>query len=204
MAKNKGVFLVSLNSPKLEDFLNQKRKVSIEPKIDSLDILVFDVYEILNGLFFNERNVRQQQLVIENAIQRVQDGIVNVVPKNRKLILFSKIQKGYSEYMSIVYKEYFSNSHFMRHCKYQIYKNLHPKLKTVYITNNESPLLEIVAPFLLAEIAFFLYNFHKGEYQAMFGLEGEMEIIAEIRNGKYSEFNPYLNNKIPVLKIDFE
>lgn len=199
--KRKGIFLVSLNSKRLEEFLKNKESIELNDNIDKIDVFVFDVCETLNGIFFNERDIEQQYVIIENTISLVLEGLVNADSKNRKLIRFTQLQKEISPYMAAVYNEYYNNASFKRHCKSQIFQNLQPKLRDVKITNHKSDLLEILAPFLLAEIAFYLYAFHKEEYDIIYGLESEMNIIADIKNNKYPVFSGFINTKITHSRI---
>lgn len=200
--EKKGIFLVSLNSKRLEEFLANKETVNLNNRIGILDVFVFDIFETLNGLFFNERNIQQQHTAMEEIISSVKDLIVNTDANDRNLIRFTELQKEISPYLAAVYTEYYINSSFKRHCKSQMFQNLQPKLRDVGIINHKSDLLELIAPFLLAEIAFYLFAFDKGEYDEIYGLEAEMNIIADIKNNKYPAFSGLIKKKITHSKID--
>ena len=121
--------------------------------------------------------------------------------KKRELIRCSKIRKELNLYIADVFKEYYSNPVFESHCRNQIFKNLQPKLKTVGVTSNRSNLIEILVPFLIVEIAVYLFIYDKGFYSKIFGLENEMEIVESIKNEKYPSFAKYLKHKIEYTKI---
>lgn len=197
----KGIFLVSLNSKRLEDFLKNKEESKLNNGLDKLDVFVFDIFETLNGLFFNDKGISKQNELMENVISDVNKEIVETNSADRQLIRFTQIQKELSSYMEAVYREYFLNASFKRHCKSQIFQNLQPKLRDVEITNHKSDLLELIAPFLLAEIAFYLYAYDKAEYEVIYGLESEMNIIEDIKKNKYPVFSQFMKKDIPHKKI---
>ena len=200
---DKGIFLVSLNSKKLFEFLN-KESINIMHERQNLDVFVFDVHEVLNGLIFNSLNIEEQNNLIESTIDKVYDNLIKDVKQvERKFIRCSEIPKVIKPYLSKVYCEFYSNESFKRHCKSQIFQNLQPKLRTVGITNHKSGLIELLCPFLLTEIAFYLYLYHTGEYKEVFGLENEMEILEAIRNRKYENFVDYLKHDVLHIKVDY-
>lgn len=199
--EKRDVFMVSLNSKRLEVYLEkQQQKFS---DINKLDVFVYDVFEVLNGLFFSHNNIEQINEQMESIINKVNQQIVLKDADKNKLIRFSDFQKEMSIYLIAVYSEYFTNASFKRHCKSQIFQNLQPKLREVKITDHRSNLIEILSPFLLAEIAYYLYIFHKNEYSAVYGLESEMEIITAIKNNKYERFNEFILNPVPHIKVEF-
>lgn len=198
---NKSVFMVSLNSKRLEAYLDSKND-SINNIAEKLEVFVYDIFEVLNGLFFSNNNIRQQSAEMESIIQRVNEEFVAKSTKSNVLIKFSEIQKEIAPYLIAVYTEYFSNQSFKRHCKSQIFQNLQPKLREVEITNHKSSLTEILSPFLLAEIAYYLFIFNNSGYKCVYGLESEMEIIKAIKEKKYTRFNEFLNYPIPHYKVE--
>lgn len=199
--EKRDVFMVSLNSKRLEVYL-EKQQQSFSDK-NKLDVFVYDVFEVLNGLFFSTNNIEQINEQMESIINKVNQQIVLKDVDKNKLIRFSDFQKDLSIYLIAVYSEYFTNASFKRHCKSQIFQNLQPKLRDVKITDHKSNLIEILSPFLLAEIAYYLYIFHKNEYSAVYGLESEMEIITAIKNKKYERFNEFILNPVPHIKVEF-
>lgn len=199
--EKRDVFMVSLNSKRLEVYL-EKQQQSFSDK-NKLDVFVYDVFEVLNGLFFSPNNIEQINVQMESIINKVNQQIVLKDADKNKLIRFSDFQKEMSLYLIAVYSEYFTNPSFKRHCKSQIFQNLQPKLRDVKITDHKSNLIEILSPFLLAEIAYYLYIFHKNEYSAVYGLESEMEIITAIKNKKYESFNGFIVNPVPHIKVEF-
>lgn len=199
--EKRDVFMVSLNSKRLEVYL-EKQQQSFSYK-NKLDVFVYDVFEVLNGLFFSPNNIEQINEQMESIINKVNQQIVLKDVNKNKLIRFSDFQKEMPIYLIAVYSEYFANASFKRHCKSQIFQNLQPKLREVKITDHKSNLIEILSPFLLAEIAYYLYIFHKNEYSAVYGLESEMEIITAIKNKKYERFNEFILNPVPHIKVEF-
>lgn len=199
--EKRDVFMVSLNSKRLEVYL-EKQQQSFSDK-NKLDVFVYDVFEVLNGVFFSPNNIEQINEQMESIINKVNQQIVLKDINKNKLIRFSDFQKEMSIYLIAVYTEYFTNASFKRHCKSQIFQNLQPKLREVKITDHKSNLIEILSPFLLAEIAYYLYIFHKNEYSAVYGLESEMEIITAIKNKKYERFNEFILNPVPHIKVEF-
>jgi len=199
--EKRDVFMVSLNSKRLEVYI-EKQQQSFSDK-NKLDVFVYDVFEVLNGLFFSPNNIEQINEQMESIINKVNQQIVLKDVNKNKLIRFSDFQKEMSIYLIAVYSEYFTNASFKRHCKSQIFQNLQPKLREVKITDHKSNLIEILSPFLLAEIAYYLCIFHKNEYCAVYGLENEMEIITAIKNKKYERFNEFILNPVPHIKVEF-
>lgn len=199
--EKRDVFMVSLNSKRLEVYL-EKQQQSFSDK-NKLEVFVYDVFEVLNGLFFSPNNIEQINVQMESIINKVNQQIVSKDADKNKLIRFSDFQEEMSLYLIAVYSEYFTNASFKRHCKSQIFQNLQPKLRDVKITDHKSNLIEILSPFLLAEIAYYLYIFHKNEYSAVYGLESEMEIITAIKNKKYERFNQFILNPVPHIKVEF-
>jgi hypothetical protein len=193
----KGIFFLSLNSKKLEDFLIAETSKLINYD-GILDVFVFDTFEVLDGIFFNSVNVDQQSNVIETTISKVKNKIMGI----NSLIRFSNISKHITPYILKVHYEYYNNKSFKRHCKNQIFQSLQPKFRKVGITTNKSSMIDLISPFLLAEIAYYLYIYHSGAYDIIFGMEKEMEIIQSIRNGKYENFNGFLSNDVPYIKIN--
>ena len=195
------VFMVSLNSKRLEFYLEKQQKQFSDN--NKLDVFVYDVFEVLNGLFFAPNNIEEVNIQMEAVINKVNEQIVIKNVDKNKLIRFSDFQKNMSTYLIAVYTEYFTNASFKRHCKSQIFQNLQPKLRDVKITNHKSSLIEILSPFLLAEIAYYLYIFHSKDFGTVYGLETEMEIITAIKNKKYERFNEFLLNPVPHIKVEF-
>ena len=197
----KKIFFVSLNSKKLDNFIIHNELGNLLNDFDKLDLFVFDTHEKLNGIFFNDSAIETQEEVIENKIKLIENAGLNA--KNKAtLIRCSKFQKSFENHNKVVYNEYYSNRKFQNRCKSQIFQNLHPKLKSKNILTNKSPLIEILVPFLLVEIAIYLYIYDTGIYQEIYGLEAEMGILIEIKNSKYPVFEPYLNYKLDHIKID--
>lgn len=192
----KGIFFLSLNSQKLEEFL-VKETSELTNHEGVLDVFVFDTFEVLDGIFFNSFNVDKQSDVIESTINKVENRITD----NNTLIRYSKVSKYIKPYISKVYCEYHNNESFKRNCRNQIFQSLQPKLRAVGITKNKSSLLDLISPFLLAEIAYYLYIYHSGIYDVIYGMEKEMEIIQAIRNGKYESFADYLSKEVPYIKV---
>ena len=147
-----GIFIMSLNSKRLNEAIENKNNFLFNNEADDLDVFVFDTFEILNSAFFNDGNVQKQQKFIESIIESLETNFVAVDTKKRELIRCSKIRKELNLYISDVFKEYYSNPVFESHCRNQIFKNLQPKLKTVGVENNKSNLIEILVPFLIVEI----------------------------------------------------
>lgn len=195
------VFMVSINSKRLEAYLEREQQhFSV---INKLDVFVYDVFEVLNGLFFTSNNIEQVNEQMETVIKKVNEQIVLKDTDKNRLIRFSDFQNEISIYLIAVYTEYFTNASFKRHCKSQIFQNLQPKLRDVKITNHKSSLIEILSPFLLTEIAYYLYIFHHVEFETVYGLESEMEIIKAIKNKKYDRFNDFILNPVPHIKVEF-
>jgi hypothetical protein len=197
----KGIFIMSLNSTKLKEAIEHKNAFEFNHEVDLLDVFVFDVLEILNAIFLYEKNVMQQEYEIEEIISKLKTDFIAINTSKRELIRCSTKRKELNPYLQVVYSEYYSNSEFESHCKNQVFQNLQPKLRRLAINNNKSNLIEIIIPFLLTEIAVFLFIYDKKEYQFIYGLETEMDIISAIRNNKYEIFNKYLQNQVKYKKI---
>lgn len=197
----RGIFIMSLNSNKLKEAVKHKNAFEFNHEVDQLDVFVFDTMEILNGIFLHEKNVMQQEQEIEEIISTLKTDFVAVNTSKRELIRCSTKRKELNPYLQAVYSEYFSNPVFESHCRNQVFQNLQPKLRRLAIDNNKSKLIEILIPFLLTEIAVFLFIYDRDEYQSIYGLETEMNIIIAIRNNKYEVFNKYLQNQINYKKM---
>jgi transcriptional regulator with PAS, ATPase and Fis domain len=200
----KEIFITSLNSTKLKEALMLKGSFQFQNETDFLDVFVFDTLEVLNGIFLNESNVEQQSNIMEKIIKTLEDEFLVVDSDKRKLVRCSQYRKILNPYISAVYQEYYSNSKFEKHCKNQVFQNLQPKLKKLSIVNNKSHLIDLVIPFLLVEIALYLYLFDSKEYKTVYGLEQEMEIIFAIKNQKYSAFTKFLKSEINYIKLTVE
>lgn len=197
----RGIFIMSLNSNKLKEAVKHKNAFEFNHEVDQLDVFVFDTMEILNGIFLHEKNVMQQEQEIEEIISTLKTDFLAVNTSKRELIRCSTKRKELNPYLQAVYSEYFSNPVFESHCRNQVFQNLQPKLRRLAIDNNKSKLIEILIPFLLTEIAVFLFIYDRDEYQSIYGLETEMNIIIAIRNNKYEVFNKYLQNQINYKKM---
>jgi len=193
---------MSLNSKRLQDAINNKDNFHFNSEVDELDVYVFDVFEVLNGIFFNENNAGQQKESIEDIIEKLELGFVAVDTVKRELIRCSAKRKELSPYIKAVYQEYYSNSVFESHCRNQVFQNLQPKLKNLAIENNKSALLELIMPFLIMEIALYLYIYDKNEYFRIYGMEKEMGIVTAIKQNKYPAFNQFLKGNIDYIKIN--
>lgn len=197
----RGIFIMSLNSNKLKEAVEHKNAFEFNHEVDQLDVFVFDTMEILNGIFLNEKNIMQQEQEIEEIISKLKTDFIAINTSKRELIRCSTKRKELNPYLQVVYNEYFSNPVFESHCRNQVFQNLQPKLRRLSIDNNKSKLIEILIPFLLKEIAFFLFIYDGNEYQYIYGLETEMNIITAIRNNKYETFNKYLQNQVNYKKL---
>lgn len=197
----KGIFILSLNSKRLQDAINNRNNFHFNHEVDELDVYVFDVFEVLNGIFFNESNAWKQKAIIEDIIQKLETGFVAVDTVKRELIRCSNKRKELNPYIKSVYQEYYSNPVFESHCRNQVFQNLQPKLKKLAIENNKSTLLELIIPFLIMEIALYLYIYDKNEYFKIYGMEKEMSIVIAIRENKYPAFSSFLNGKIDYIRI---
>ncbi len=197
----KGIFVLSLNSQRLQDAIKNKNNFHFNNEVDELDVFVFDVFEILNGIFFTEKNAWGQKEIIEGLIQKLETGFVAVDTVRRELIRCSSKRKELNPYILNLYNEYYSNPSFESHCKNQVFQNLQPKLKKLAIENNKSTLIELIIPFLIMEIALYLYIYDKQEYCKIYGMEKEMNIIIAIKNNKYLSFSKYLKKNIDYIKI---
>lgn len=192
---------MSLNSKRLQDAVNNKDNFHFNHEVDELDVYVFDVYEVLNGIFFTEKNAWQQKETIEEIIQKLETGFVAVDTVKRELIRCSQKRKELNPYILAVQNEYYTNPSFESHCRNQVFQNLQPKLKKLAIDNNKSTLLELIIPFLLMEIALYLFIYDKQEYFKIYGMEKEMGIITSIKENKYSAFSRYIKSNIEYFKI---
>ncbi len=196
--QDKGLFIMSLNSKRLFDVLHYKQLIYENIETDNLEVYMFDNYEVLNALFFKiEGGAGEQSENISGIIREVEQNFID----ETKIFQFSKHKKELSAYLLAVNNEYYSNAVFERHCKNQIFTNLQPKLKAQGIMNNKSALIELLVPFLLAELAVYLWIYDSGQYVNIYGLEKEMDILIAIQNGKYPAFSRLLNNKVPYHQI---
>ena len=64
-----GIFIMSLNSKRLKDAIESKNNFQFNHAVDDLDVFVFDTFEVLNGIFFNETNAGKQKDIIEDIIE---------------------------------------------------------------------------------------------------------------------------------------
>jgi hypothetical protein len=203
MTANKNILLISLSSRRLINFIDDGlEKLNITENQET-DIFIFDIFEVLNGLFFKNTSLGEKTESIEKIIKNVYEKIYNNLPKKGDIFKYSKDKKMIKEYMNLVYSEFIMNPRFERHIKNQIFQNLQPKLREHNITNNKSNLLEIMAPFLLTEIALYLYIYNTDTYNCVFGLESEMQILDYIKKRKYENINPYFKYKKVYCKIVF-
>jgi len=200
-SNRRGIFIMSLNSNKLKEAIKHKSAFEFNNEVDQLDVFVFDTMEILNGIFLNEKNVMKQEQEIEEIISKLKTDFVAANTSKRELIRCSTKRKELNSYLQSVYQEYFSNPVFESHCKNQVFQNLQPKLKRLSIESNKSKLIEILIPFLLTEIAVYLFIYDRNEYHSIYGLEPEMNIIAAIKKNKYEHFNKFLKNQINYTKM---
>lgn len=195
----KAVVLVSLNSARMDELLARGERVVVDSKVENLDVLVFDVHEVINGVFFRPSKADAEHGVVETKIAVVNELFVHPFPA-RTLVRFSELETPMGPYLSAVYAEFFKDASFRRHCKSQVFRNLQPKLRELGILKHTSSLTEILAPFLLAEIAYYLFVFDTGSYERTYGLEQEMGIITDIRAGKYPSFIGFLKHDVPHVK----
>ncbi|MBK8243258.1 MAG: hypothetical protein IPK88_07525 [Saprospiraceae bacterium] len=196
-----GIFIASLNSKRLNEAILNGKKFHFNNEIDVVDVFVFDTFEVLNGIFFKNENANAQNAFIENIISNLENNFVMACIYKRNLIRFTKIKSKLKRYIALVYNEYYTNIVFESQCRNQIYQNLQPKLNNINIENNKSNLIELLLPFLVVEIALYLYIYDKGHYLKIFGLESEMGIIESIKTKKYPTFNKYLNYNIEFTKV---
>lgn len=200
---NKSILLVSLNSKRLDKFIQNGLDKLIPLKNEETDIFIFDVFEVLNGILFNSSNILDEKNKLDKIMESVYGKLFDAIPNKGEIIKYSEHKKEIRKYMSIMYNEYLTNPSFERHLGSQIFQNLQPKLRRYKITNSKDALIELMTPFLLTEFAFYLYVFDKGKYNSIYGLEDEMEFIKVMKNGKYKNFNPYIKHKTEYRKIEF-
>jgi len=198
---NNGIFIMSLNSSKFDEFFIEENLVN--DCIKNLSLFAFDLTETLNGVIFNNQNLSLISDTIQNKIKKA-NRFKDIIFKNSivDLILESEIQKNLITYEQIVYQTYLTNKQFKSHCHNQIFRNLQPKLKKLSILKNSDQKIGLLAPYILKEIAFYLYLFDTCIYNIVYGLENEMEIIKQIKNNKYQAFTPYLKSDLTYIKIE--
>lgn len=201
MKMKKGIFIMSLNSKRLKDAINNKNNFHFNNEVDELDVFVFDTWEILDGIFLNKSNAEQQNNIIERIIGKIETDFIAVDITKRDLLRYSRTRKKLNPYICAVYQEYYTNPVFESHCKNQVFQNLQPKLRVMSIESNKSYLIELLIPFLITEIALFLSIYHKNEYYKIYGMETEMNIVVAIRENKYPVFNPFMKANIDYVKI---
>ncbi len=198
---NKAIFIVSLNSKRLNDAINNKSNFHFIHDVEDLDVFVFDTLEVLNGIFFNKTDAENQKSEIEKIIKRLENDFVGFDKRKRQLLRCSKMRKLLNPYIKAVYDELFSNSVFESHCRNQIFQNLQPKLRKQGVSNNRSDLIELLLPFLLVELALYLYVFNVETYDQIYGMETEMNIIKAIKNNKYESLNKFVSRPVEYVKI---
>jgi hypothetical protein len=202
--KKKGILIMSLNSQRLQDAINTRSSFHFNQEVDELDVYVFDVFEVLNGIFFGESNAWQQKKIVEKTIEKLETGFVVTDTIKGELIRCSNRRKELNTYIQAVYSEYYTNPTFESHCRNQVFQNLQPKLKKLAVENNKSVLLELIMPFLIMEIALYLHIHDKNDYFKIYGMEKEMNIITAIKNNKYPGFNQFLKGNIEYITISAE
>lgn len=200
---NKNILLVSLNSKRLNKFIQTGLDKLTILKDDETDIYIFDIFEVLNGILFDKNHILDAKTKLDVIMESVYGKLYDAISNKGEIIKYSEHKKKIRKYMSIVYNEYLINPSFERHLGSQIFQNLMPKLKRYNITDSKDSLIELMTPFLLTEFAFYLYVFDTGKYDCVYGLEDEMEFISAMKNGKYENFNPYIKNKTEYRKIKF-
>jgi len=197
----RGIYIASLNSQRLKDTLESNKYFDFKKEVNSLDVYVFDNFEILNGIFFNSNNAAEQKVDVESIIQKLEKQFMGKLSISNRLLRHSNEQRGMSEYLQTITNEYYTNNKFKMHCFNQIFQNLQPKLRRVDVTDNKSYLIELLVPFLLNEITVFLEIFDKQKYDKVFSLEHEMSIISAIEDKKYKAFEKYLKGKVEYITI---
>jgi hypothetical protein len=145
--------------------------------------------------------VEKQKETIEGIIEKLETEFIPVGTVKRELIRCSTRRRELNPYIRFCYDEFYGNPKFESNCRNQIFRNLQPKLKKMSILNNRSPLIELLVPFLMVEIALYLYIYNQSTYEMIYGMETEMEIIAAIRGNKYPVFQPFLNKPVNYIKI---
>lgn len=196
----KEIFMVSLNSKRLQAYLTEPDLGFLKTK--NLDVFVFDTHEILNGLFFERKDASDQRHFIEETIEAVREKLISPDISRRNLLKYSKLVNDLQEELALVFQRYYLHGSFRRHCKFQVFRNLHPKMKALGIPDHKSNLVDILVPFLLTEIALYLNIYKEGAYCCTYGLEGEMEIMEAIKGGKYPEFDHLLIHPVNHIKVE--
>lgn len=191
------IFLVSLNSQKLERTLDAYTDFILPSS--TVTFFVFDTVEALNAIFFRASTVLTERERLDVLIDRVNEQLVPLHAQ-QPVQRFSDIEKVMSPYMAAVYEAYYTNSSFKKHCKNQSFRNLQPKLRVVGVEKHSDPMMELLSPFLLAEIAFYLYLYDTGSHDCVTGLEPEMEILQAIRAGKYPTLLPFVKYPLPYVQ----
>lgn len=200
---NRGIILVSLNSKRLNKFIQIGLSELNRIQSDKTDVYIFDIFEILNGVLFNQGNIKEEAIRLEAISQSIYEKLYEALPNKGDIIKYSTSKKNIRKYMAAIYNEYLTNPSFERHLSSQIFQNLQPKLRRYDITDSKSSLIEIMTPFLLTEFAFYLYVFDTGYYSMIYGLEDEMEFIKSIKDGKYPNLMKFVKNKTEYRKIEF-
>jgi|GEM_PF-6390120 len=195
----KAVVLVSLNSTRMDQLLALGGRIVVDSDVAAMDVLVFDVHEVINGVFFRASKADTEYGVVESKIEMVNDLFVRPF-SDRSLVRFSELDASMAPYLGNVYSEYYRDASFRRHCKSQVFRNLQPKLRELGILKHTSRLIEVLVPFLLAEIAYYLFVFDTGVYEQTYGLEPEMGIITDIKARKYPALSGYLKHDVPHVK----
>lgn len=201
---SKGIFIMSLNSKRLSEAIANKDHLAFVDGVSSLDVFVFDTFEILNGIFFNDQSVEKEKAKIEHIIAAVEREFIPFGDQGRSLIRSSEHREILKPYIHVLYSEYYTNDKFERHCKNQIFQNLQPKLRKVNVEENNDRVIELLVPFLLVEIALFLYVYNSTTYRKIFGMEKEMNIVSAIRERKYKAFEKYLVHDVEYMKLNVE
>lgn len=178
------------------------RRVVVDIRAAGFDpfVCLLDAEEIVNA-------IELEGLAKEQAAQRVAarcrefgamvDGAATVHQSSEY-----EGAKQYQEYLSLLEAAFQSSASFARMCRNQVYRNLHPRLRSRGARNSRDPLTARLVPYLLKEMAVKAAFFRDHEIDVEYSPWPEMEVERALREGRY----PDLSNipKREVRKVQFQ
>jgi hypothetical protein len=170
---------------------------------DSFTVCLLDKPETINQVYLNNLSPQAATEYVHGRCGILVAGIANDPALSVKLTTWTKIasEPDFPRYLSAVEELYVESHKFESHCRNQVFQNLQPILQVRGVKNRRHQLTNVLAPYIIQEIALKLYIADKRLADVEFAPEAEMGILHAIYEGKYPELQQLAGSPLSFVVI---
>jgi len=189
-AVKKGIFLVSLGTPRLtSEAVNRVVKTAVDAGIQ-LSLYFLDAPERVNLEVLHQLDERIASDRVEEQclklVCRLPPGAGKLFGIRRVSDLFS--DPAFTASLQRVRTAFETDRRFQGMCQNQVYVNMQPILGRFGAKNRRHPIIADLSNYLIIELALKLFLWEAGLYDIEFGVGSEMQIWHALASGEFAEF----------------